>query len=166
MKKDIIFKLPAEAVEGATQALLLGDFNDWSSEKAIELKKQDDGSYKTIVQLEAGRTYQYRFLLDDGRWVNDYNAQNYVPVSGFFVDNCVITVPETLDIEVDVTSKAKPVKKNEKAKVKPSVEAASKETKAKKAATPKTKKSKVVTEKVKAKKPAKAIKKDAIQDKK
>ncbi len=167
MKKKIIFKLPAEAVEGATEALLLGDFNNWSEEKAIGLERQEDGSYRTIVQLEAGKTYQYRFLLNDGRWVNDYNAQNYVPVSGFSIDNCVITVPETLDIEIEMTTKAKSVKKSEKAKT--DVEAVTKETKVKKATAPKAKKAKAVTEKTKVKKaekPAKAVKKDSVHGKK
>lgn len=169
MKKKIIFKLPAEAVEGATEALLLGDFNNWSEEKAIGLERQEDGSYRTIVQLEAGRTYQYRFLLNDGRWVNDYNAQNYVPVSGFYIDNCVITVPETLDIEIEMTTKGKSVKKEEKAIAKTTVETEAKETKVKKADVPKSKKAKAVAEKTKAKKaekPAKAVKKDSVHAKK
>ena len=97
MKKDIIFTLPAEAVEGATHAMLLGDFNNWTPAKEFELEKQPDGSYRTVVQLEAGKTYQYRFLLNDGRWVNDYHAQQYVPADGLFIDNCVITVPEALE---------------------------------------------------------------------
>jgi len=95
MKKNITFTLPAEALQGATEAFLLGDFNNWNPENAPKLEKQPDGSYKTATQLEEGKTYQYRFLLNDGRWVNDYHAQNYVPVSGLYVDNCVITVPES-----------------------------------------------------------------------
>ena len=95
MKKNITFTLPAEAVQGATEAFLLGDFNNWNPENAPKLEKQPDGSFKAAAQLEEGKTYQYRFLLNDGRWVNDYHAQNYVPVSGLYVDNCVITVPES-----------------------------------------------------------------------
>lgn len=93
MKKNITFTLPAEAVEGCSGAFLLGDFNNWNPDNAPRLEKQSDGSFKTSTQLEEGKTYQYRFLLDNGRWVNDYHAENYVPVSGLYVDNCVITVP-------------------------------------------------------------------------
>lgn len=96
MTKNITFTLPAEAVEGATEAILLGDFNNWNPEKAPMLEKQKDGSYQTVVLLEEGKTYQYRFLLNDGRWVNDYNAQSYVNVEGLYVDNCVITVLEEI----------------------------------------------------------------------
>ena len=164
MKKNIIFKLPAEAVEGATEAILLGDFNDWSSENAYLLEEQEDGSFKTIVQLEAGKTYQYRFLLNDGRWVNDYNAQNYAPVSGYFVDNCVITVPETLDIDLD--KKAKPKKKKELVESKSKVKDETGEKKIKKTVAPKAKKDKATTEKTKAKKSEKAGKKETAKSKK
>src|SRR5215204_924802 len=93
MTKKITFTLPAEVVANANSGLLLGDFNNWDDTKAPQLKKQKDGSMKATLVLEDGRTYQYRYLLDDGRWVNDYTAETYAHVSGFGVDNCVITVP-------------------------------------------------------------------------
>lgn len=110
MTKKITFTLPAEALAEATEALLLGDFNDWDTERGIALEKQKDGSLKAVVHLEPGKTYQYRYLLNDGRWVNDYYAQDYVPVSGFHVENCLITVPEILDIAAKPkVKKVKPV---------------------------------------------------------
>ena len=93
MTKNITFTLPAVAMEGATEAFLLGDFNNWNPENALKLEKQKDGSYQTVAKLEEGKTYQYRFLLNDGRWINDYNAQNYTPAHGFNVENSEITVP-------------------------------------------------------------------------
>ena len=99
MAKDIVFTLPAEAVTGASKVVLLGDFNNWNEEKGVTLEKQEHGSFKAVVPLEAGKTYQYRFLLNDGRWVNEYHAQNYVPVPGFYIDNCQITVPAASDAE-------------------------------------------------------------------
>ena len=56
MKKDIIFMLPAQALEGATGAVVLGDFNNWTPSKEFELKKQKDGSFKTVISLEEGKT--------------------------------------------------------------------------------------------------------------
>ena len=93
MTKKITFTLPAEVVANASSGLLLGDFNNWDDSKAPNLKKQKDGSLKATLALEGGRSYHYRYLLDDGRWVNDYTAENYAHVSGYGVDNCVITVP-------------------------------------------------------------------------
>jgi predicted flap endonuclease-1-like 5' DNA nuclease len=94
MTKKITFTLPAEVVAEATAGLLLGEFNNWDHNAGLSLKKQKDGSMKATATLEAGKTYQYRYLLNDGRWVNDHTADNYVHVTGYQVENCVITIPE------------------------------------------------------------------------
>src|SRR5215216_4585217 len=104
MSKKITFTLPADVAADATSGLLLGDFNNWDDSKAPSLKKQKDGSLKTTIALEGGRSYQYRYLLDDGRWVNDYTAETYVHVSGYHVDNCVITVPAEKEPATDVVA--------------------------------------------------------------
>jgi predicted flap endonuclease-1-like 5' DNA nuclease len=110
MKKKVTFTLPAEALDGATEALLLGDFNEWEIGKVIVLKAQKDGSFKISTELEIGKTYQYRFLLNDGRWVNDYNAEEYVSVHGFNVDNCVITVSTDVEKQPKEKKASKPKK--------------------------------------------------------
>lgn len=164
MKKDIIFTLPAEALEGATEVVILGDFNNWSPSDEYKLEKQQDGSFKTTVPLEEGRTYQYRFLLDNGRWVNDYHAQQYVPVYEFFVDNCVITVPETTDEpskeNAPATSKQETgsEQKEKATKEKAGATTATSGSKSKKSSTSKAAKAKTDTEKVKAKKAEKTEK--------
>jgi predicted flap endonuclease-1-like 5' DNA nuclease len=117
MSKKITFTLPAEVVADATSGLLLGDFNNWDDSKAPSLKKQKDGSLRTTVTLEGGRSYQYRYLLDDGRWVNDYNAETYVHDWRYGVDNCLITVSAE---EVSATSSTEtevPPKKDDLTKI-------------------------------------------------
>lgn len=94
MKTKVTFILPAEIVGDATDGVLLGEFNDWNHTQGIALKKSKDGCMKASVQLEAGQTYQYRYLLSDGRWVNDYNAPNQH-------DNCVLTVPVESQMQND-----------------------------------------------------------------
>lgn len=144
MTSNITFTLPEEALEGASEAILLGDFNNWNPEGAPKLEKQQDGSYSVVVILEVGQTYQYRLLLNDGRWVNDYHAQSYSLVPGFYIDNCVITVPEPV-AEINKPTVEKAAKK---------VVAKSKAaTKAKNAETAKPA-SKKATKKVSAKTPA------------
>jgi predicted flap endonuclease-1-like 5' DNA nuclease len=93
MATKVTFTLPAEVVADATEGLLLGEFNNWDQANGIALKKQKDGSLKATTSLEAGKTYQYRYLLNDGRWVNDQQAETFVYAEGFAVENCVITVP-------------------------------------------------------------------------
>lgn len=93
MAQKIMFTVSAEIAENATSGILLGDFNNWDFEQGIALKQQKDGSLTTTISLESG-TYQYRYFLSDGRWVNDGNADAYVYSEEFFVDNCLINVPE------------------------------------------------------------------------
>lgn len=93
MTTKVTFTLSSDVVAEATAGLLLGDFNNWDYSNGINLKKQKDGSMKASTTLEGGRTYQYRYLLNDGRWVNDQNAENFIPVEGLYVENCVIAVP-------------------------------------------------------------------------
>jgi hypothetical protein len=87
--KNITFALPKEAVAKAKTVSLVGDFNNWAVEKAIELKKQKDGSFKATVELESGKEYQYRFLLNGETWENAWDAPKYVS-SPFGVDNSVV----------------------------------------------------------------------------
>lgn len=91
--KKVTFTLPAEIVANASNGLLLGEFNNWDKETGFSLKKSKDGSMKATIELEAGKSYEYRYLLDGGRWENDQTAEQYAHVHGFDIVNCVITVP-------------------------------------------------------------------------
>ncbi|MCD2423824.1 DUF4332 domain-containing protein [Niabella pedocola] len=103
--KDVVFSLPGEALGTANSAVLLGDFNNWDIDQAIALKPHKDGTLKAKVKLEPGQTYEYRFLLNDGRWVNDWEAQGYVHKQHFGIDNSVITVEVELEVEKKVKTK-------------------------------------------------------------
>ena len=118
MEKKVTFLLSAEIVGEATSAILLGEFNNWDANNGITLKKQKDGSLKATASLEAGKSYHYRYLLDDGGWVNDERAENYVHANGFAVENCVITVTEEAEVEKPKKEK-KAAAKVEKAEAAP-----------------------------------------------
>jgi hypothetical protein len=93
MKREITFSFPAEAMQGASEIYLVGDFNNWNVEDAIRFQYELDGFFRAIAELEEGQTYHYRFLLNNGSWVNDYQAEAYVQIPELYIDNCVITVP-------------------------------------------------------------------------
>jgi 1,4-alpha-glucan branching enzyme len=73
----VTFTVPAEAAVEAKKVALVGDFNGWNPEEAIALKKQKDGSFKTSLELASGE-YQFRYILDDEKWENDWAADKYV----------------------------------------------------------------------------------------
>ena len=70
----VTFDLPAEV--NATKASLCGDFNAWSS-TANTMKHRKDGRFSITVSLEAGRSYRFKYLIDDNRWENDWAADGY-----------------------------------------------------------------------------------------
>ncbi len=150
MAQKVIFTLPADVVGEATSGLLLGEFNNWNYTDGIDLKKQKDGSMSATASLEAGKTYQYRYLLNDGRWVNDQRGDQYVHISGFQIENCVVKVEEPVKVE-------KIVPKVEKVTEKELVLVAPKKVVAKKGVAKKVEEPKVSPQKEVPKKPAAAI---------
>lgn len=105
--KKVTFSLPIEALGEATEAFLLGDFNNWDVNNAISLVAHEDSSLKAIVELEEGKTYEYRFLLSDGRWENDWAAQGYVYKSDMNIENSVIYIPvDEVIVETTVITEA------------------------------------------------------------
>ncbi|MEP7164555.1 MAG: glycoside hydrolase family 13 [Ferruginibacter sp.] len=112
MTKKVLFSLPSELVANASDGILLGEFNNWNIEEGIHLHKQEDGSMRAELILTAGKTYEYRYLLNDGRWVNDNNEKKFPDVFGNTVENCVLTVPAP--VKKTATAKPKAVVKKEK----------------------------------------------------
>lgn len=109
MKTKVTFTLPAANIIGATGCVLLGEFNDWNLDKGIYLTKQPDGSMTAEVELAAGKDYQYRYLLSNGRWVNDNGEKVTSEMNGYPVVNCIIRVPAIDESEKPkVTKTAKP----------------------------------------------------------
>ena len=84
---DVTFTLPAE-VQAGTVALC-GEFNDWSAGDT-RLERGSDGSWQATIALEPGRSYRYRYLLDDQRWENDERADHQVPNALGSIDSVVV----------------------------------------------------------------------------
>jgi len=108
------FTLPASNLADASECILVGEFNNWNPGEGILLQKEEDGSMKAELELAGGREYQYRYLLSNGRWVNDDGEKVVTDVYGYPVENCIIRVPETVQ-------KAKTAKPKAAAKVKTEV---------------------------------------------
>jgi 1,4-alpha-glucan branching enzyme len=87
----VTFKLPAEIAGSASRAALVGEFNGWDP-RATSMQRLKSGDFKVTVDLEIGREYQYRYLLDDNRWTNDEGADRYVPAGVAGAENGVVVV--------------------------------------------------------------------------
>jgi 1,4-alpha-glucan branching enzyme len=87
----VTFKVPSEVAAGAVKASLVGEFNGWDP-AATRMQKLKSGEFKATIDLEVGREYQFRYLLDDGRWTNDTEADRQVPAGVPDAENSVIKV--------------------------------------------------------------------------
>ena len=76
---------------------LVGDFNSWST-TSLPFGRGWDGSWTLTLDLECGRSYQFRYLVDGRDWTNDGQADAYV-ANPYGTDNCVLIAepPPELD---------------------------------------------------------------------
>jgi 1,4-alpha-glucan branching enzyme len=71
----VTFRLPN--INRAQRISVVGEFNAWCpTANAMEVEGDE---LVTVIVLQPGRTYRFRYLLDDERWENDWAADNYVP---------------------------------------------------------------------------------------
>jgi 1,4-alpha-glucan branching enzyme len=80
------FRLPSKL--WADSVYLVGDFNNWNK-TSHPLVCAPDGTCAVTVEFEVGRYYQFRYLADGQQWVNDNQADAYVP-NPYGTSNCVL----------------------------------------------------------------------------
>ena len=85
----VSFRLDAAEASGATKVQLLGDFNNWdkSAEPMTALKSND---FTATLELEAGKEFQFRYLIDGTEWKNDSQADSFV-ANSFGEENSVVS---------------------------------------------------------------------------
>ena len=81
------FSLPAD-VE-ATSVSLWGDFDGWRS--GTTMKRVKSGEWRASKTLDPGRTYHFRYLVDDERWENDWEADGY-EANPYGTDDSLVSV--------------------------------------------------------------------------
>ena len=83
----VAFTLPE--IINAQNARLVGDFNNWDTDKTT-MKKVKGGRFTVTLELEKGREYQFRYLVNETEWYNEPQADKYIP-SPFGTENSVVT---------------------------------------------------------------------------
>ncbi len=117
--RKVTFVLPSYIVKDAEGGLLLGDFNNWNTDRGIPLHKNETGDLTVTVELISGESYKYRYLLSDGRWENDDRAHSYELGATQDVDNCVIFVSAASEYETEhMSTEATDIKPTPKKTVK------------------------------------------------
>lgn len=103
----VTFELPAAiAVERAS---VCGDFNAWSPD-SHPLAAREDGRFETTIELEVGRVFRFRYLIDGSVWENDWAADGYVP-NGFGDDDSIVDLT-ALEVVTPARRTTKPAATN------------------------------------------------------
>lgn len=84
-KVRVTFSMPAGI--WADTIHLVGDFNNWNC-TATPLRLCEYG-WSVSLELDAGKEYQYRYLVNGTDWYNDWRADRYEP-NEFGGDNSVV----------------------------------------------------------------------------
>jgi len=86
------FKVPAEIGINHKMAFVLGSFNDWNKTAHRMKKLVKDGSFSIIIDLEVGKDYEFKYLLDSDVWLNDDSADGQKTTHYGDSSNSIISV--------------------------------------------------------------------------
>jgi len=72
----VIFSLPASML--ASNIHVVGDFNSWDPAAMPMMLNRVECRWKATAELQVGRCYRFRYLLDGREWLNDQYADSFV----------------------------------------------------------------------------------------
>jgi 1,4-alpha-glucan branching enzyme len=87
----VTFRLPKAAAPGAKTVHIVGEFNNWSTVNT-PMKRLKNGEFKAVVDLVPSRAYQFRYLIDQTIWENDWEADRYVKSDFGDCENSVVVL--------------------------------------------------------------------------
>ena len=84
------FALSGDQYKSASSILLVGDFNNWQlGETPFKMAKT--GIWSVSLDLETGKEYQFRYLIDGTNWENEPEADRFIE-SGLGSENSVLVL--------------------------------------------------------------------------
>lgn len=87
----VTWSVDKKVADGANSITLSGSFNNWSL-KENQLQKLKNGNFKLMMELPKNAEYQFRYLVDGKKWINDSAADSFVDNQISNEENCVITL--------------------------------------------------------------------------
>ena len=87
----VTFRLPKAAAKSAKNVNIVGEFNSWNI-YATPMKRLKSGDFTLTMNLDINKEYQYRYLIDEMIWENDWQADKYVPSPYGDCENSVVVI--------------------------------------------------------------------------
>lgn len=72
------FRLAKADAKNADTVKIVGEFNNWDQSVA-PMKKLKSGDFTQTFNLETGKAYQFKYLINGSVWENDADADKMVP---------------------------------------------------------------------------------------
>jgi len=72
----VTFELPSNL--WAERVNLVGEFNSWDTTATLMSRNRSDANWKVTIELETGRRYRFRYLIDGKEWLNDWHADDHL----------------------------------------------------------------------------------------
>ena len=92
----VTFELPSNM--WAERVNLVGEFNDWDTAATPMRRNRSDSNWKATLELELGKAYRFRYLIDGKEWLNDWHADDHVENPYGSYDSVVdLTDPDETD---------------------------------------------------------------------
>lgn len=70
-----------EKAKSIENVRITGDFNNWDR-SGEPMKRLKSGGFTQTMDLDAGKSYQFRYLINDSVWANEPESDELVP-NGF-----------------------------------------------------------------------------------
>jgi 1,4-alpha-glucan branching enzyme len=86
----VTFKLDKYIAVSANRVNLAGDFNNWDID-SIPMKKLKGGEFAVSIDLQKGREYQFKYIIDGYSWLNETEADKNVP-NRYQTENSVVII--------------------------------------------------------------------------
>ena len=72
------FRVEKAVVNNADTVKIVGEFNDWDQD-VEPMKKLKSGDFTQTINLETGKEYQFKYLINNNIWQNEAEADKMVP---------------------------------------------------------------------------------------
>lgn len=88
-KCKVTFRLLREVAKNTESVAIVGDFNDWDSNRS-QMTRLYNGDFVITMELDSSAEYRFRYLMDGHLWENDWYADKFVPNDHGSKDSVVI----------------------------------------------------------------------------
>lgn len=87
----VTWSIDKKTANGAKDINLSGSFNDWSLNEH-PMEKLKNGGFKIVMELPKDSHYQFRYVVDQTKWINEADADSFVDNELSNEQNCVVSL--------------------------------------------------------------------------